>query len=413
MSNETDDLDLLLSLQDRVLETPPTSPSAPARTPQSGYLSDDASPKRGGDVDMSVFRNAVQDCLDYDPETSKKEIKSKNSSDGSVEKFSGLRIRNQLVSPVELANRLSDIRFIRLPAIKKLLLGDTLSGCWATVGVLIEKGEQRMSSAGKPYCIWKVGSLDEDTASVFLFGTAYQKKSKDEVGSVFAFLSCGARKDNSKIGCSLSVYNASQILKLGTSVDYVVCKGNDCKNVINRRQGIYCKYHKLKSSEKYSKSRNELKGGNLRMSVNNHLKSEGIYVVNPHAQKRNVAKPNQVLSVEGLKKALSNAGKVTTNQYSQGIRFLTQITGMGDSKTMKKGPTALNKSLQSAINKPLHSAQKRSSSSAGSELPVKGTSQVPNAKRSKAEERQHSSNKTNQTKEKMIELDFISSDEET
>lgn len=59
----------------------------------TGYLSDDASPKRGGDVDMSVFRNAVQDCLDYDPQTSKKEIKSKNSSDGSVEKFSGLRIR--------------------------------------------------------------------------------------------------------------------------------------------------------------------------------------------------------------------------------------------------------------------------------------------------------------------------------
>lgn len=76
-------------------------------------------------------------------------------------------------------------------------MGDTLSGCWATVGVLTEKGEQRMSSAGKPYCIWKVGSLDEDTVSVFLFGTAYQKYSKDEVGSVFAFLSCGARKDNS------------------------------------------------------------------------------------------------------------------------------------------------------------------------------------------------------------------------
>lgn len=55
----------------------------------------------------------------------------------------------------------------------------------------------------------------------------------------------------------------------------------------------------------------------------------------------------------------------------------------------------------------------RSSPSAGSELPVKGTSQPPNAKRTKAGERQHSSKKTNQTKEKMIELDFISSDEET
>lgn len=40
------------------------------------------------------------------------------------------------------------------------------------------------------------------------------------------------------------------------------------------------------------------------MSLNNHHKSEGIYVVDPHAQKKNLAKPNQVLSVEGLKKAL-------------------------------------------------------------------------------------------------------------
>lgn len=40
------------------------------------------------------------------------------------------------------------------------------------------------------------------------------------------------------------------------------------------------------------------------MSFNSNLKSEGIYVVNPQAQKRNIAKPNQVLSVEGLKKAL-------------------------------------------------------------------------------------------------------------
>ena len=55
----------------------------------------------------------------------------------------------------------------------------------------------------------------------------------------------------------------------------------------------------------------------------------------------------------------------------------------------------------------------RSSPSAGSELPAKGTSQPPNAKRTKAEEGQHSSKKIHQTKEKMIELEFISSDEET
>lgn len=43
------------------------------------------------------------------------------------------------------------------------------------------------------------------------------------------------------------------------------------------------------------------------MSFRDHLKSEGIYVVDPHSHKKNIAKPKQpkqVLSVEGLKKAL-------------------------------------------------------------------------------------------------------------
>ena len=45
-------------------------------------------------------------------------------------------------------------------------------------------------------------------------------------------------------------------------------------------------------------------------------------------------------------------------------------------------------------------------------MPVKGTSQPLNAKRTKTEKRQHSPKETNQTKEKMIELEFVSSDEE-
>lgn len=46
---------------------------------------------------------------------------------------------------------------------------------------------------------------------------------------------------------------------------------------------------------------------NLRMSFRDHLKSEGIYMVDPQTHKKNIAKPmqpKQVLSVEGLKKAL-------------------------------------------------------------------------------------------------------------
>ncbi|KAL7237024.1 hypothetical protein ACSBR1_020163 [Camellia fascicularis] len=411
MTNHQDDLDLLLSLQDRVLETPPASPSA--LHPQSpGYLSDDGFPKRVGQVDMSVFRNAVEDCLDYEPENAKKSLKSsqlKKANDPEVEKFSGLRIRNQLISPVELSNHFSDIRFVRLPAIKNVLNGDTLSGCWATVGVLVEKGNPKVSTTGKNYCIWKLGCLDEKTISVFLFGDAYQKYSKEVAGTVFALLNCAVRKDNLGPGFSLSVYSAGQILKIGTSLDYGVCKGKRkdgmaCTLVINKRRGIYCSYHRSKASEKYSITRTELKGGNLRTAFRNPFKPEGIYMVDPLADRTNLRKqlqPAKLLSVEGLKKALSNAGKVTTNAHSQGIRFLTEVAGQLGPKPTDRAHAFLK----------LQSSEKRLSSAERSDTHAV-RSQQTNAKRIKREQGRTAPKKPKEVREKMIELECYSSDEE-
>ncbi|KAI8533179.1 hypothetical protein RHMOL_Rhmol11G0276900 [Rhododendron molle] len=394
MTNHQDDLDLLLSLQDRVLETPPASPST-LHCKSPGYLSDDGSPKRVGQASMSVFRTAVQDCLDYEPESTKKSIKSnqiKKSNDPEVEKFSGLRIRNRLLSQLELSNRFSDIRFLRLPAIKNVLVGDTLSGCWATVGVVTGRGNTKMSSTGKSFCVLQVGCLDEKTISVFLFGDAYQKYSKEEAGAVLALFSCGVRKDkvvstfillanlaflkNARLlslvhrfpqgpGFSLSVYSAGQILKIGTSSDFGVCKakkndGMACTLVINKLRGVYCSYHIMRASEKYSVTRTELKGGNLRFAIRDPRKSDGIYLVDPLADRTNLRKsrqPAKLLSVEGLKKAL------------------------------------------------------RSSSAARLDTPVV-RSQQTNAKRTKMEQERATSEKTKQVGEKMIELEFISSDEE-
>ncbi|XP_058190299.1 uncharacterized protein LOC131307683 isoform X2 [Rhododendron vialii] len=380
MTNHQDDLDLLLSLQDRVLETPPASPST-LHCKSPGYLSDDGSPKRVGQASMSVFRTAVQDCLDYEPESTKKSIKSnqiKKSNDAEVEKFSGLRIRNVLV-------------------------GDTLSGCWATVGVVTGRGNTKMSSTGKSFCVLQIGCLDEKTISVFLFGDAYQKHSKEEAGAVLALFSCGVRKDKVGQGFSLSVYSAGQILKIGTSSDFGVCKakkndGMACTLVINKRRGVYCSYHIMRASEKYSVTRTELKGGNLRFAIRDPRKSDGIYLVDPLADRTNLKKskqPAKLLSVEGLKKALSKAGKVTTNAHSQGIRFLTEVTD-------KLVPTPSDRAQNS---------EKRSSSAARLDTPVV-RSQQTNAKRTKMEQERATSEKTKEVGEKMIELEFISSDEE-
>ncbi|OIT33663.1 PREDICTED: protein MCM10 homolog [Nicotiana attenuata] len=411
--NHQKDLDLLLSLPDRVLETPPASPSS--NFPD--YLSDDGSPKRSREADMSVFRDAVQDCLDYDTEIAKKAVKSKHtkgSSDLEVEKFSGLRIRNQLVSAVELSNHFADIRFIRLSAIRNSLAGDTLSGCWATVGVLTEKGQQRTSSTGKNYAIWKMGSLDEKTISLFLFGDAYQKNCNEKAGAVFALFNCSVRKDNSENGFSLSVYSASHILKIGTSVDYGVCKGKRkdgmaCTLVVNKRRGTYCSYHKQRTSEKYSSTtRAELKGGNLQTGFRDHLKSEGIYMVKPLTDKTNFTKsaaPLKLLSVDGLKKALSKAGKVTTNVHSQGIRFLSQMTGNLNSSSTKESITDQDHTK--------NRTNERSSSTKRKNLSeIRPSHSFEHKKPKVGQQQQNSAQKPVQVKEKMIELDLVSSDDE-
>lgn len=107
-----------------------------------------------------------------------------------------------------------------------------------------------------------MGSLDEKTVSLFLFGDAYQKNCNEKAGAVFALFNCSVRKDNSVLlslpinkiisvkisgwvaktssmpliqenGFSLSVYSASHILKIGTSADYGVCKGK-------RKDGMAC-----------------------------------------------------------------------------------------------------------------------------------------------------------------------------
>lgn len=75
-------------------------------------------------------------------------------------------------------------------------MGDTLSGCWATIGVLSGKLAERTSSIGQKFAIWKMGCLDEDTISVFLFGDAYKKVCEEKIGTIFALFNCTVRKDN-------------------------------------------------------------------------------------------------------------------------------------------------------------------------------------------------------------------------
>ncbi|ERM98510.1 protein MCM10 homolog [Amborella trichopoda] len=404
MSNHGEDLELLLSLDERVLETPPASPTSDAPLQQQpGYDSDDGLLQQH--VDMSVFKDTVGDYKLLAEDPPKKVDSNPKQQSVDVEKFSGLRVKSLLLSATYLIDRFSDMRFIRLSAIRTCLMGDNISGCWATAGVLTEKGNPKLSSTGSNFCVWKLGCLDEQSVPVFLFGDAYINNSKESVGSIFALFNCNIRKDPKGSGFSLSAYTASQILKLGTSADFGICKGkrkdgNPCSMAINRSRGVYCSYHVSAASRKFVNMRSELKGGNIKTAFRDPLKLRGIHLVDPLSNKTNLnksMKPVKVLSVDALKRALCKADKVTTVVQSQGRRFLAEITEkMNHQKEASRGM------LQNPQQRNV--PQKRPCSSVKMATRIPLNAREPDPKRKKVQQVTSSEN--------MIELHIVSSDEE-
>ncbi|PVH64736.1 hypothetical protein PAHAL_2G347900 [Panicum hallii] len=338
MASAADDLDLLLSLGEAVPETPPSSPCA-ADGPESGGAFTPPRTRRPGGTDMSVFRDAVKDYLEAPPESTSplpERPKRPKATETLVDKYSGLRIKHLTLSPLEISNRFADIRFVRITAIKNSLGSERFSGCWATAGVLLDKGVPRVSAKGTSYSIWKMGALDETEVSLFLFGDAHVHYSGAAVGSVFAIFNGNVRMDNGGKGFSVSVASVGQMLKMGVAADFGLCKGKRkdgvaCTMAINKSKGAYCKFHSSKTSQKYTTGRVELKGGNFQFA--SKLRSQGIYMVNPSSERPNPRKPCQpvkVMSIDGLKRALSNADRVTTKNQSQGIRFLSHVAANTD-----------------------------------------------------------------------------------
>jgi minichromosome maintenance protein 10 len=87
-------------------------------------------------------------------------------------------------------------------------MGDKISGSWATIGVLAEKGMPKVCSTGKSFSVWKIASLDTTTVSLFLFGDAYAQHYKESAGSIITVL-------NAKVRCDAKVrFFCSSMLNL-------------------------------------------------------------------------------------------------------------------------------------------------------------------------------------------------------
>lgn len=108
---------------------------------------------------------------------------------------------------------------------RNLAGGDSFSGCWATAGVVLDKGAPRVSAQGKEYSIWKMGALDDADVSVFLFGDAHAHHSGAAVGAVFALFNGNVRMDNGVPDFSILHFSSGLICAHQSDADLGVLAG--------------------------------------------------------------------------------------------------------------------------------------------------------------------------------------------
>lgn len=95
-----------------------------------------------------------------------------------AEEYTGLRVRNRLLSAEDMRIRMKGRVVHRLSSLRSVplakLQSQDLSDAWATVGVLVSKSPRRQGANGGSFSVWTLSDLDrkENDLSVFLFQEA-------------------------------------------------------------------------------------------------------------------------------------------------------------------------------------------------------------------------------------------------
>ncbi|XP_051889468.1 protein MCM10 homolog isoform X2 [Pristis pectinata] len=186
--------------------------------------------------------------------------------DISVDKFSGLRLRNPIVSSTEMERKMHGRKLIRLSQLHSKLANEKLEDTdWVTFGVIIKKITPQSSNNGKTFSIWNLSDLRSNlNLSLFLFGNVHKEHWKTDSGTVIGLLNANPMKprDGTDEVC-LSVDHPQKILIMGEALDMGTCRarkknGDPCTHIVNLMDCEYCEYHVKAQYKKLSAKRADL-----------------------------------------------------------------------------------------------------------------------------------------------------------
>ncbi|XP_048466371.1 protein MCM10 homolog isoform X2 [Rhincodon typus] len=190
-----------------------------------------------------------------------------SNSDIAVDKFSGLRLRNPIVSSTEMERKMHGRKLIRVSQLRSKLANEKLEDTdWVTFAVIVKKITPQSSNNGKTFSIWHLSDLRSSNLnlSLFLFGNVHKEHWKTEKGTVIGLLNANPMKsrDGSDEVC-LSVDHPQKILIMGEALDMGTCRarkknGDPCTQIVNLMDCEYCEYHVKAQYKKLSAKRADL-----------------------------------------------------------------------------------------------------------------------------------------------------------
>ncbi|KRY78222.1 EGF-like domain-containing protein [Trichinella pseudospiralis] len=189
---------------------------------------------------------------------------SRISSNSSVfDRFFRIKIKNPKMSLATFNHIIGSRPKFQLAAINNSKRIDWSN--WVTMAVIVDKTDQRRSSQGNLYMIWKLCDLIDcqRIVSAFLFGSCLKDHWKLPVGTVVALFNASLFKSDTSKDNALKLETAGKVLELGYSEDFGICKskqnktGNPCNNVVNKSKSEYCDFHILNVSRQFASKRSE------------------------------------------------------------------------------------------------------------------------------------------------------------
>ncbi|ETW02351.1 hypothetical protein H310_05886 [Aphanomyces invadans] len=202
----------------------------------------------------------------YNPGVSSSTTASSTNDRHVAEEFSGLRIKSRLV-PAEVMREQMDgrqmIQLAKLETSRRQDLENTQVD-WVTIGVMTRANLSKAAS-GAPFVVWTLSDLETSMASLFLYDDAYNNHWREAEGSIVAVINPAVLPANEAGKFALSIRSGLNVVKLGTSMDFGICKsltagGRQCKIPINVTMGDYCVVHVAAKFKAAGKGRQELNG---------------------------------------------------------------------------------------------------------------------------------------------------------